>query len=995
MPQPLPLQFEAPPRGDLGAFAAALRAAGFTGDILTDAASRQALATDNSVYQVLPAMVLAPRDPADLQRIAAAAAAQPGIRLTARGGGTGTNGQSLTDAVVVDTSRYMTRILEIDPERRLVRIEPGVVLGQLNAALAPYDLEFPPMISTASRATLGGMVSTDACGKGSRVLGRTGDYVVSMRLLLADGRAIETRHLAAAELDPASSDPAVQLAQELKRQIEPVRQAIKDTFPKISRSLTGYNLRDAFPADGSVNLNRLIAGGEGTLALIQDLTLRVAERPTVKRLVVIRYHAFDAALADAQRLLAFAPTAIETLDQRIYELARQDPSWFQAQHALVNPASPEQLLVINFVEFAGRDAAAVEAKTARLVEALAERRDHLGYHVSLDSQEQSALWAVRERSVGLLGRVAGARKPVPFVEDTVVPPEHLADYIKDFRALLDRHGVSYGMFGHVDVGCLHVRPSLNMKDPADRERLRAITEEVVALVKRYGGLLWGEHGKGYRGEFTRDFFGERLYPVLSGIKRTFDPDNRLNPGKIVTPDPSGNGVTAIDGVPFRGEFDSRIPSADQQRWAKALECNGNGVCFDWSATTTICPSYKVTRDRVHSPKGRADLLREWLRREAAAGTEADPSQGQAQSRFSEEVYAALHGCLGCKACASQCPVQVDIPTLRARFLQRYHRRHRRPLRDHLIAAIETLAPWLSRWPRASNALLQAPGLRAATRRLGGLVDFPALAERSFARRLAASGIQTSTPAEILAASRESGGSTVALLQDAFTSHFDPDVPAAGYRLLKALGYDVHILPYLPSGKAAHVRGFLSRFERTGRRLLAALEPLVQAQIPIVGIEPSIVLCLRQEYRLELGTAIPAQLIQEWLAEQALDALAAQAAPAPQETYRLAPHCSEKTALPQAPQQWQRIFAAAGLQLEEVPVGCCGMSGTYGHETEHQQESRQLYAMSWQKPVREHGQRLLATGFSCRCQAQRLDHQRLPHPLEILAARLPGHDLERV
>lgn len=988
MPQPHPyLQSAVSPDADLSAFAEALRTAGFAGDILTDAASRQALATDNSVYQVLPALVLAPRDAADLQRLAAVAAqdAFAAIPLTARGGGTGTNGQSLTAAVVVDTSRYMNRILDIDPERRTVTVEPGVVLGQLNTALAPYDLEFPPMISTASRATLGGMVSTDACGKGSRVLGRTGDYVVSMRLLLADGRTLEARHIAATELAHPSSDPAIQLARTLKEQIDPVRATIADRFPKISRSLTGYNLRDAFPADGSVNLNRLIAGGEGTLAIIQDLTLRVAERPTVKRLVVIRYAEFDAALADAQRLLAFDPSAIETLDQRIYELARQDPSWFEAQHALVNPASPEQLLVVNFVEFAGRDAASVAAKTARLVAALAERSDHLGYHVSADSREQAALWAVRERSVGLLGRVAGIRKPVPFVEDTVVPPEHLAAYIKDFRALLDRHGVSYGMFGHVDVGCLHVRPSLNMKDPADRERLRAITEEVVALVKRYGGLLWGEHGKGFRGEFTKDFFGEQLYPVLSGIKRTFDPGNRFNPGKIVTPDPSGSGVIAIDGVPFRGEFDSRIPAADQQHWAKALECNGNGVCFDWSATTTICPSYKVTRDRVHSPKGRADLLREWLRREAAspAGTPTE------RARFTQEVYAALHGCLGCKACASQCPVHVDIPSLRARFLHRHHRTHRRPLRDHVIAHIEALAPLLSWWPRLSNGLLRTPWIHAAISRVLGLTDLPAVAERSFAKRLAASGLKPSTPAQILAASRRSGGKTVALLQDAFTSHFDPDVPMAGYRLLMALGYDVHILPYLPSGKAEHVRGFLSRFQRTGKRMLAALQPLVQAGVPIIGIEPSIVLCLRQEYRLELGASLPVQLIQEWLAAQALDALAAHTAPAPAEPYRLAPHCTEKTALPQAAQQWQQIFAAAGLQLQETPTGCCGMSGTYGHETEHQQESRQLYTMSWQGPVREHGQRLLATGFSCRCQAQRLDGQHLPHPLEILAARLPS------
>lgn len=974
----------AAPAADLSAFAEALRAQGFAGEVLTDEASRLAVATDNSVYQVLPAMVLAPRDGEDLQRLVqvAAQAAFSGIRLTARGGGTGTNGQSLTDSVVIDTSRHMNRILAIDPEARTVRVEPGVVLGQLNAALAAHDLVFPPLISTASRATLGGMISTDACGKGSRVLGRTGDYVESLRLLLADGRAIESRRFSAAELAGAADEPALVLARQLKGQIEPVRTAIEETFPKISRSLTGYNLRDAFPADGSVDLNRLIAGGEGTLAIIQDITLRVVPRPTVKRMIVIRYGDFDAALSDAQRLLAFDPTAIETLDQRIYELARQDPNWFRTRHAMESERAPGAALVTNFVEFAGRDEAAVEARLAELADALAARGDHLGYYVSRDAAEQAALWAVRERSVGLLGRVAGARKPVPFVEDTVVPPEHLAEYIQAFRTVLDRHGVSYGMFGHVDVGCLHVRPALDMKDPADRQRLRQITEEVVVLVKRYGGLLWGEHGKGYRGEFTREFFGDRLYPVLSGVKAAFDPHNRLNPGKIVTPDPHGAGVTPIDGVPFRGELDGRIPAAARQGWEKAIECNGNGVCFDWSHVTPICPSYKVTRDRVHSPKGRAGLLREWLRREAEAPARPD------REAFDRQVYDALHGCLGCKACAAQCPVQVDIPSLRARFLERHHQRYRRPLRDHLVARIEALAPLLARWPRLSNRLLSAAPVRGLVSRLAGLEDFPVVSPRPLERYLVQRGREVSTPAGILAAAQESGGRTVVLLQDAFTSHFDAEVAIAGFDLLRALGYDVHVLPYQPAGKAEHVRGFLGRFGATARRMLTTLEPLLAAGIPILGIEPSIVLCLRQEYQLEAGRAAQVQLIQEWLQERALDSITARAAGAPA-TYQLAPHCTEKTALPQVGGQWARVFAAAGLALEEVATGCCGMSGTYGHESEHQRESRALYAMSWQQPVREHGRRLLATGFSCRCQVERLEGVKPLHPLQVLADRLTG------
>ncbi len=984
-------------------FAQALAQAGFKGDIRQDVSTRLLAATDNSVYQVMPTLVLMPASPADIALLSNVAA-QPqhaAIRFAPRGGGTGTNGQSLTDQVVVDTSRHTNRILSIDVEANRVEVEPGVVLGQLNAALSPHGQFFPPTTSTASRVTIGGMISTDACGKGSRIYGRTGDYVESLQLHLPDGREITCRRYTAEELAATSEDPGLCMAQAIRDLLQPQARRIREDFPDLHRSLTGYNLHDALMDDGSIDLTRLIAGAEGTLGLISRVTLRTRPLPACKAVIVVRYRDFDEALRDARWLLDSKPAAVETLDDHIRDLAQQDPLWERVSEAMTGTGGgAADRVMCNLVELIADSRDALERQIAELAARLEGRGS--GYHVARDPSEMAALWNIRSRSVGMLGRTNGSRKPVAFVEDTAVPPEALADYIAEFRELLARHGVDYAMYGHVDVGCLHVRPALDMTDPEDRRRLRAISDEVVALVRRYRGLLWGEHGKGYRGEYTKHFFGDALYALLARVKALFDPDNRLNPGKIVAPSSRPEPLHAIDDVPFRGEYDARIPPETRMRWGGAMACNGNGVCFDWDTANVLCPSYKVTGDRIHSPKGRATLLREWLRELADEGQDPDATpqlrlprkRSQAPDDIAHAVHDAMAGCLGCKACATQCPVHVDIPTMRSRFLDIYHRTYRRPVRDHLVARAEDMAPWMARFAMlARPALASAPG-RHLARRLG-LADLPVPARRTglaICRERGHLVTRRWADARKQLANATNG---VAVMPDAFTGYYERDTLPAACDLIAASGATPVVLPFMPSGKALHAQGFMAQHRRASRALLKALLPIARDGTPLVVVEPSIGLFLREDCRGLASASVPVQLLPEWIHAQARNgSLRGQDAPAEALPYTLFIHCTEQTHQGEvAARAWADAFAALGASMDVRRVGCCGMAGAYGHQAEQLENSRTLFDATWRPALEESpAERILATGYSCRTQVARFTNHRARHPAVALAAlALQGDD----
>ncbi|MES2635178.1 MAG: FAD-binding and (Fe-S)-binding domain-containing protein [Pseudomonadota bacterium] len=990
-------------------FLKALEAAGFAGEISSTHADRVVLATDNSIYQRLPQAIVFPRDANDVQRLARVAAepAWKRIVLTPRGGGTGTNGQSLTDGIVVDLSRHMNRILSIDPKTRRVRVQAGVVKDQLNKALAPHGLFFAPELSTSNRATLGGMINTDASGQGSCTYGKTRDHVVSLDCVLLGGERFESFALEEDELRVALQRPGrIGDAYRCAADIAQTQGALIEAhFPKLNRCLTGYDLAHLREADGRFNLNSVLCGAEGSLGFIVEAELAVLPIPTYSALVNVRYASFMDALGDARALMAHRPLSIETVDSRVLQLAMQDIVWTQVKEYFPQSDGEAATLGINLVEFSGDDIAEVDAR----VEAFAVHLqtdtgvERLGHTVAAGHEAVERVYQMRKRAVGLLGNVQGEVRPQPFVEDTAVPPERLPEYIAEFRALLDGLGLAYGMFGHVDAGVLHVRPALDLKDPAQAALVRTVSDAVADLTQKYGGLLWGEHGKGVRSEYVPKFFGP-LYPALQRLKAAFDPHNQLNPGKIATPATMPDDqLLRIDGVPMRGDSDRQIDERVWQSFGTAMHCNGNGACYNFDPDDAMCPSWKGTRERRHSPKGRASLMREWLLLQGAAGADVMTAprgvaafvtglpgrwrnthsrQNAASPDFSHEVYEAMAGCLACKSCAGQCPVKVSVPEFRSRFLELYHARYLRPLKDYLIGSLEFTIPYLARMPRVYNAIMSAPAVRSALDRFAGMVDSPLLERFDMEATLQRLGVRTATPQLLAGLTAEQRASSVILVQDAFTRWFETPVWAAFVELAARTGHTVYIAPFRPNGKPLHVQGFLPAFERAAARQSALLRALADSGIALVGLDPAMTLVYRQEY-LKVAQAQdcpPVLLPQEWLLQAIPQQTQTRAA-----QYRLLAHCTEKTNVPASVGQWTTVFARFGLSLAPMDSGCCGMSGTYGHESRNVETSKVIFSQSWGPLLAgpaSHGE-ILATGYSCRSQAARLQDTRLRHPVEVL------------
>ncbi|ANS85341.1 FAD-binding and (Fe-S)-binding domain-containing protein [Vibrio scophthalmi] len=983
-----------------------LKAAGFTGDIETQYASRLAVATDNSVYQLLPQAIVHPKSTEDVALIGQISIkpVYERVKFSPRGGGTGTNGQSLTQGVVVDLSRHMNKVLEINEHEGWVRVQTGVVKDQLNDAVRPFGYFFSPDLSTSNRATLGGMINTDASGQGSLKYGKTSDHVLSLQAVFADGSILESDLSNGLPNQHTYAAHALQVTEQVCRD---KRADIVAKFPPLNRFLTGYDLKNAIDeSSDQFDLTRVLCGAEGSLAFITEAKLNLTKIPKARILVNVKYNSFDSALRNAPFMVDAQALSVETVDSKVLNLAKEDIVWHTVSD-LITDVPDKEMLGINMVEFAGQDIAEVEgqlsALTARLDEMLVnEEAGIIGYQVVNDVASIGKIYNMRKKAVGLLGAAKGRAKPVAFAEDTCVPPENLADFIDEFRQLLDEKQLNYGMFGHVDAGVLHVRPALDMCDPLQEKLMHEISDQVVKLVAKYGGLMWGEHGKGFRSEYGPEFFGEALFTELRRVKSAFDPHNKMNPGKICTPLESHEQLVKVSDTK-RGFYDRQIDVKVRDSFKQAMECNGNGLCFNYDTASPMCPSMKVTADRRHSPKGRAGLVREWLRQLTEQGIDILDLEKQSlesasvktlldrvrnsfnkrhQYDFSHEVYEAMNGCLACKACASQCPIKVDVPSFRSRFLNIYYSRYQRPAKDYLVANIETMLPLMAKAPKLVNGVLKQKWVQSLTASTVGYVDAPLLSIPTLAKRV--TQLKAFDMQALAAMSSEDKANHVLIVQDPFTSYYDADVVDDFVQLVIKLGKTPVLLPFKPNGKAQHIKGFLAQFARNAKSTAMFLEQVADLSIPMVGVDPALVLCYRDEYNEILGDKrgeFDVLTVHEWMLPRLNEFHTGSGDAQP---WHLLAHCTEKTKLPNAEKEWGAIFNHFGAKLNTVPVGCCGMAGTFGHEVDKLEMSKDIFALSWKPRLEElPADRCLVTGYSCRSQVKRFEHVKTKHPLQAL------------
>ncbi len=979
------------------------------GEVRFDPVSRALYSTDASVYQIAPLGVAIVRSRDDILAAVACARAH-GVSITARGGGTSQAGQAIGAGLQLDTSRHFNRLLEVNVDERWARVEPGIVLDELNAKLAPHRLRFAPDISTASRATIGGMISNNSSGARSVRYGKTIDHVLDLQVALADESIAPFRPLRTRELDAAcaATTHEGECYRTVRRLAARHAAEIDRRYPKILRRVGGYNL-DAFvrgvkadpitAGDGGgdragvsdydtdpFNLSKLIVGSEGTLGLIVEARLNLVPLPRARAVLTIEYPDLLDALGDTPAILEHDPSAVEVMDHSILDHARENPA-LDAMRGAVIGNDCEALLC---VELYDESAAALLPRLDRL-EAAVHGLGHASRTARATAPaDQARIWKLRESSLGLSMAMKGDAKSISFVEDTAVAPERLRDFIDRFLAIVRRHGTTAGVYAHASVGCLHVRPVVNLKTSDGVRQFEAIANEIADLVLEFGGALSGEHGDGLvRGPFMERMFGSELYGAFRTIKRTFDPEGIFNPGKIVdTPPLTANlryGATYVTPDP-PAAFDH----TGHGGLGRAVEmCSGVGACRK-TLTGTMCPSYMATRDEAHSTRGRANALRQ-----AMTGSlgKAGPREAGLGDR---DVHDVLDLCLECRACKTECPTGVDMARFKSEFLYDYHRRYGTPLRARLLGGIREISAVASRVAPVVNPWLDLGWVRALNERLFGIDrrrSLPAWAAGTLAETWRT---RTRDGSRRAAAGAPPSGEVV-LFADTFTNYFDPAIGLAAADVLEAAGFSVRLGPDACCGRPLVSQGLLDDARERATEVVGRLHPLAAAGTPIVLLEPSCLSALLDDapdllrgdaQRRAREVAAACVLFEDYL-ERALatrqTVLPLRAGP---QQIILHGHCHQKSLGLVAPAKalLQRIPGAAVTDLDS---GCCGMAGSFGYAKEHFEISRQIGERVLLPAARNLPEDavLAAAGTSCRHQVHDLAQAEAFHPAVILRGLL--------
>jgi FAD/FMN-containing dehydrogenase/Fe-S oxidoreductase len=931
------------------------------GDVRFDDYSRLLYATDASMYQVEPIGVVMPRSAADVHAVLELAN-RYNVPVLPRGGGTSLAGQTVNHAVVLDFSRYMNRVLEVDKDGLWCRVQPGLVQDELNAHVRPMGLLFGPDTSTSNRATIGGMCGNNSAGSHSIAYGKTLDHVLELKGLLADGSEVVLRDLTPDELEAKSRGDGLegQIYREVRRLVGAHADEIRARYPRIMRRVSGYNL-DEFLKSQPFGLHRLAVGSEGTLVVVTEMKMRLVPKPKHTALDVLHYATLEEALESSPDLLTTGPYAVELTDKLILDLARDN--FEQRQRMGFVQGNPAAIMI---VEYAGETEAEVRAKVEALERLRARKRIGYAAHQAFDPAEQQSIWKLRKAGLGLLLGLKGDKKPIAFVEDTAVDPAKLPAFIARFREILGRHDAGAGYYGHCSVGCLHIRPLINLKDAGEIRKMQRIAEEITALVLEFQGALSGEHGDGRaRSPFNETLYGPRLYDAFRQVKRAFDPKGILNPGNIVDSPPMTESLRYGAGYKT-WEPRTLLDFSGQGGFAAAVEmCNGIGVCRK-KLEGTMCPSYMATLDEEHSTRGRANALRAVLSGHAPA------------SDFTgRRLYEVLDLCLECKACKAECPANVDMAKLKYEFLAHYYRANGLPLRNRLFGHIHRLARWGSALAPLSNWLAGVAPHRWLLERLAGIDrrrPLPAFAATSFSSWFARHRAE---------GTGERG--EVVLFHDTFNTYQTPEVAIAATRLLEKLGYRVVLPDRRCCGRPMISKGLLAEARDLAAYNVARLAAHARAGRAIVGLEPSCLLTLRDEY-VDLLRSEDARLVarQSLLLEEFLQR--EKALPPASGTGRKAllhGHCHQKAQVGTAPTV--AVLKSAGYQVTEVDAGCCGMAGSFGFEAEHYDLSLQIANRRLVPAVKATAAdvAVCAPGISCRQQIAHTTGRQAKHPAELL------------
>lgn len=970
-------------------------AASLEGELYSDSMMRALYATDASVYREMPLAVAMPRNEADIKQLIHFARKE-GTSLIPRTAGTSLAGQCVGQGIVVDCSKYMTEILDVNPEESWVKVQPGVVRDELNYFLKPHGLFFGPNTSTANRAMIGGMVGNNSCGSYSLIYGSTRDHVLEVHAILSDGSDIVFKELSPEEFEQKTKLQNLEgeiyrkLVEELSQDEQQAR--IRKEFPKASihRRNTGYAVDILLETEIfshkhiPFNFCKLIAGSEGTLAFITEIKIHIDPLPPPEiGLICIHFTSVKESLEAVLEVMKYKPRAVELMDRIIMD--RTKDSIMYRDYRFFIKGEPEAVLV---VEVGGETGDDVDKQLEEIENRL--KGEGFGYHYpKVFGPKIKKVWDLRKAGLGLLFNIKGDRKYVAVIEDTAVHVEDLPAYIADFGKMMDEFGQTSVHYAHAGAGELHLRPILNLKDPEDRKMFRKIGHETALLVKKYQGSLSGEHGDGrVRAEFIPIMVGEENYAMFQRLKDTWDPHHIFNPGKIVNAPPMDVSMRFGESPPEK-RYDTAFDFSATDGLLRATEkCNGSGDCRKTHLTGgTMCPSYMATRQEKDTTRARANILREVLTR----SEEENPFAN-------EDIYEVMDLCLSCKGCASECPSNVNVATLKAEFQHQYYKKHGIPFRAKAFANISRLNGLGAIFPSLTNFILHkaGSGLLKKMLKLAPQRTLPGLYHttlrrwyRKFYKEISTGPVRTGSKGKVY------------FFCDEFTNYNDTEIGIVAIRLLHALGYDVLMPGNVASGRAHISKGILEPAKKMAQKNVEKFSKLIDADTPLIGLEPSAILSFRDEYPLlvpenmrESAKTLAGNtfMIDEFLSREIDSGNIDDSMFSTQDRkILLHGHCHQK-ALSSVQHSQKILSLPPNYQVEVIPSGCCGMAGSFGYEAEHYDLSMKIGELVLFPAVREANEHIIAApGTSCRHQIKDGTKKEALHPVEILWEALENRE----